>query len=200
MWGPLSRTTLIPVNQPDAAGNVGDLSELRGTWPPAGAIVVTDRYMFKDERGVRNGLVPLLLAALPAEPHEVRVDVTLVADKAPTEAWSGNPEGIRRGVEELLLEERPFLDLDLTVALVTHRTPDLHDRRVFMSYLYVQSGASFHEYGSGTKSRLTPTPLTDPTAIGTFAAELRAVRDVVTGSGRAYVSGSRRNKLFGAAR
>lgn len=201
-WPALARPRLVPVGRSEVEGSIDDLSGVAGLWPPVGAVVVADRYLFADEHGVLDNLVPFLLALLPTEPHEVRVDVLLLGKKDASGAWREDPSWIRSSIVEILEKHRPFLNLDLTVSLAVRWPPELHDRRVFLSYLYVQSGISINQYvrrgRANTPSRLTPSSLTDPAVLGTFRSELAEIKRVVE-EGPAHTAGSKRNKLFGPA-
>lgn len=212
----LGRHSLIPVGRDDVEGSIASFEDLNGRWTPSAALVVVDRYMF-GRSGRRDGkaaavqnLVPLLRSLLPQRDHDVPVEVLLVGEQEQAGRWNEDAQAVREWIELELTRKNDFLQLDLSVALVPNAQwgDELHDRRIFMGYVYIESGHSIKEYFEGTepkaKSRLTPSSLADATNLSTAVSELREVDAAVAKAqklpGVRNIAGTLQNRLLAAVR
>lgn len=170
-----------------AAEQLSGWSALGGRWAPAHDIVLADRYLFADPNGARDNLIPLLLSLLPEHTTgSLDPTVLLVARDHDAKAFGKDARTVRDFVLDALADAHPSLKIRLTVALLdwrSDRDAGLHDRRLFLRYGFVESGASinscFKDGLPASTTRLTFSPLVSPSVLTRVVAELAELAGTV---------------------
>ena len=177
-----AHVTGIGTDDPDRLRSWGDLD---GRWAPSHDLVLSDRYLFADRRKARQNLIPLLLGLLP-ESADIPPAVVLVGRGRDAGEFGESAETARKWVLDEIERERPTLNLRLTVALLDWKGDvysGLHDRRLFLRYGFVESGASvnnvFIDGAPACTTRLTFSPLFDPAVLSRTVAELRVLAHAI---------------------
>ncbi len=184
-WSRLGSAHVVGIGTADP-DRLRSWTDLKGRWSPTHSFILSDRYLFANPWKARDNLFALLLSLLP-HTSDVPPAVLLIGhgDHA---AEPHDAARARQWVLDELRRRRPQLTVHLSVALLNRdedRRAGLHDRRLFLQYGFVESGASFNDVFRGTSAasttRLTFSPLVDAhrSALPRVAEELRTLAQTV---------------------